>query len=103
MLLPSNRAISLALIVHELIQNSIKHAFPDRETGQIYIGVKEEHDILTVIVRDDGIGYDEEQPSLGLEIVHLLVQYDLSGHYTIETKDQGTTVTIQFPLAGDEK
>lgn len=102
-LLPSNRAISLALIVHELIQNSIKHAFPDRETGQIYIGVKEEHDILTVIVRDDGIGYDEEQPSLGLEIVHLLVQYDLSGHYTIETKDQGTTVTIQFPLAGDEK
>ncbi|MDQ0338737.1 two-component sensor histidine kinase [Caldalkalibacillus uzonensis] len=102
--LQSNRAISLALIVHELIQNSIKHAFPHQVRGEIGVHVKkEEHDVLTVTVQDNGIGYEEGQPeSLGMEIVHMLVHYDLCGQYHIKKTTEGTTAVVQVPLKGDE-
>ena len=42
MLLPINAAIPCGLVVNELISNSLKHAFPDKRTGEISIDLAHE-------------------------------------------------------------
>ncbi len=74
-------AISMGLIVNELLTNAFKHAFPDGRSGLIkvilYESTTDHH--LHLIVRDNGIGINQEiiantTASLGLRIVHILTQ-----------------------------
>ena len=52
---PVARAVPLALIVSELINNICIHAFPDRPAGIMHVEVKR-GDGLTIEVCDDGVG-----------------------------------------------
>lgn len=52
--------IPLGLIINELITNSIKYAFQNSENGLLEISIKEEGVNLFVLVKDNGIGMDEE-------------------------------------------
>ena len=54
--LPTDRAISLALIVNELITNAMKHAFPEGETGTIAISFRVAAEGYELVVADDGVG-----------------------------------------------
>jgi len=71
-------AVSCGLIVHELVSNSLKYAFPEGRTGEIRIGVTPSSDAsLTLSVKDDGAGFPEhldfrDSPSLGLQLVGAL-------------------------------
>src|SRR5215471_19408440 len=55
-----DQAISLGLIINELVTNAIKHAFPDR-TGRIQVGFKAFKERLHVSVQDDGVGFDNSR------------------------------------------
>ncbi|WP_029012397.1 sensor histidine kinase [Niveispirillum irakense] len=78
--LPPHLMVPVALIVAELISNSLEHAFIDRPAGEIAITVQTEtpgH--IAIAVRDDGrglpSGFDlEKTESLGLRLVRLLAQ-----------------------------
>ncbi len=48
--------IPLGLIVNELISNSLKHAFPEGATGHIKISLREENEVLHLMVADNGSG-----------------------------------------------
>jgi PAS domain S-box-containing protein len=95
-----NTAIPLGLISNELITNSLKYAFKDRNEGKLTITATEDPQALTVIVTDNGVGLPEEimlknLTSLGLRLVHTLVD-QLDGTVTID-RTEGTKFTFTIP------
>jgi signal transduction protein with GAF and PtsI domain len=101
--LPSRQATSLALVVNELLQNALEHAFPGRASGRVVIVLMTGQGALRVEVRDDGIGLPAgfspgRSGDLGLQIVHTLVRDDLKGRIWFSNAG-GTRAVITIPLA----
>jgi two-component sensor histidine kinase len=99
--LPTQQATSLALVVNELLQNAMEHAFPGRSRGQVVIVLMLGPEALRVEVRDDGVGLPdgfalERSSDLGLEIVRTLVQDDLKGRIWF-TNAGGARAVITMP------
>ncbi|HEX2987973.1 MAG TPA: sensor histidine kinase [Chloroflexota bacterium] len=98
-LLPSKQATALALVMTELVNNALEHAFGP-EGGTLLVSLDDQADEVRVSVRDNGKGLPdgfnvETSPNLGLQIVRTLVTKDLSG--TLELKSNGgTTATVRF-------
>lgn len=104
-MLNSHQGVSLALILTELIQNSLKHAFIGREDGQVNIELIKKDQQVHLYVADNGIGRktDSSPNQLGLEIVKNLTHYDLNGTVDVQVKEaQGTTTHIMFPCEKEE-
>jgi two-component sensor histidine kinase len=99
--LPSGKATAVALILNELVQNCLDHAFGERESGQIEVQMKHEGSNLVMTVRDNGHGFDPAQVSkqtLGTRIVKALVEQELEGKLQYRHQ-QGTEVTFSFPVS----
>lgn len=99
-------AISLGLIVNELVSNSFKHAFPGDMNGEIRIDLLNEDGNYLVKVVDNGVGIPKDidlknTESLGLQIVQTLT-IQLNGTLKHENKD-GTTFTLAFPYKSNHK
>lgn len=93
-------SIPLALIVNELITNSIKYAFPENKTGtiKIHFGLLDE-DTYQLIFQDDGIGIPininfHTTNTLGLHLVRMLAK-QIKGDAILE-QDEWTTFKIIF-------
>ena len=95
----SRKAVSIALIVNELVQNSIKHAFPGDTAGEISVTFNSTQDFLELHISDNGVGMQKPKSSLGLEIVHNLVVNDLNGEFRYLPEDRGTHAVITFPVS----
>ena len=80
------RLAPLALILNELITNSLKHAFRGEEDAQIFIGLKEDDDLLFTY-EDNGKGIDEEstQDSIGSKLITILAKNQLKGEVSTDT------------------
>ncbi|HEX8732563.1 MAG TPA: GAF domain-containing protein [Ktedonobacterales bacterium] len=83
-LLPSEQATTLAIVLNELISNSIEHGFAHRPGGEIRISGARRDDQIIVRVADDGVGLPEgfaleTAEGLGLQLVRTLVSSDLRG------------------------
>jgi len=105
-----NKAIPLGLIINELVSNSLKHAFPDRNEGRkeskpkgkICLGFcSDGNGQLSLVVSDNGGGLPldldlEKIDSLGLQLVNDLVR-QLDGSIEIE-RENGTTFKITFSV-----
>jgi PAS domain S-box-containing protein len=96
-----NQAIPCALILNELITNSLKHAFVDKEKGKIQVSIHNPDDNTILLrVKDDGDGISESvdvKPvgGLGLKLVKQLVVGQLNGEIRFNT-DDGTDIHIEF-------
>jgi len=100
--LPSRGATALAVVVNELVQNSLEHAFVDRPGGRIDISLARTPDALMILVRDDGIGLpDDMERNLGLEIAGTLVTEDLHGDLQFNRLPAGTEVCIRLPRSAE--
>jgi two-component sensor histidine kinase len=95
-------AVPLGLLVTEAITNAYKHAFKDREGGQIRVEVARESDErILVRVRDDGAGFDPNADThngtgLGRSLIEAFVR-QLRGE--LETRSEnGTVVEVRFPV-----
>ncbi|CZR08961.1 Two-component sensor histidine kinase, contains HisKA and HATPase domains [Trichococcus flocculiformis] len=100
-ILDSNKAVTIALIMNELIQNSYDHAFTDKETGmgKIHVEIKQENDLIFIYVADNGSGFDFEahgQHNLGLQIVTSFVESKLNGTIAVDSNPHGTKTRITF-------
>jgi two-component sensor histidine kinase len=96
--LPSKPATSLALVINELLQNALEHAFIGQAQGTVTISLSRSPHHFIVEVSDDGVGLPQERPaSTGLEIVETLVRDDLRGKLGFESGEQGTHVLIRLP------
>ena len=98
--LPSEYATPLALALTELVTNAVEHGLAGREDGVVEI-VAKRNDVLSVKVRDNGIGLPEGKvgSGLGTQIVRTLIQGELGGTIDWHTLvGSGTEVTIEIPL-----
>jgi two-component system, sensor histidine kinase PdtaS len=99
LLIKSNVAVSVALVINELIQNCVKHAFTGLTDGNIKVTIEHLGPNIWVQVQDNGIGCPStNKHSLGLDIVKMMIEHDLSGQFTIVGTSEGTTATVEFPL-----
>jgi two-component system, sensor histidine kinase PdtaS len=95
--LPAEVATPLALVLSELVQNSVEHAFPGRG-GTIVIDLERRPASLHLTVRDDGVGVPEGwsldgDANLGLRIAATLVDSELGGTLeVVRAADGGGTV-----------
>lgn len=95
----SDLATTIALIINELLQNSLEYAFVGQSGGLIRIVVEKGELYSQIQVIDDGIGFDidkVDKSRLGLYIVRSLVQDKLRGKLNIESHRGGTSVTFSF-------
>ncbi len=91
--------IPLGLILNELINNAIKHAFSEKEGGTISIVMKEQKRKVMLQVSDDGIGMPDEQElrqlnSFGFKMIQAFVK-KLNATLNI-LHENGTTLQIAF-------
>ncbi|CAH2713805.1 putative sensor histidine kinase pdtaS [Neobacillus rhizosphaerae] len=99
LLIKSNKAVSVALVINELIQNCVKHAFKSMNEGKISVLFAQNGNEIEVQVIDNGEGYSpKSKDSLGLEIVGMMIEHDLSGHFSIEPAETGTIALVRFPI-----
>lgn len=95
----SDKATSIALIVNELLQNSLEHAFKGRDEGRIDISVRKGSIYSSISVTDNGIGFNAKSiksSSLGLNIVKSMVKDKLNGHLIIDSNKNGTEIVFDF-------
>lgn len=100
-----NAIIPIGLIVNEIISNSLKHAFADRETGCIKVRFNrmENSTEFLLEISDNGVGVngemesksDEPSDTLGLELIHSLTE-QLDGTLRLDTS-QGYHYFISIP------
>lgn len=96
-------AIPIGLVLNELILNSLKHAFPDRDEGEIRVSVRRGNDGMGMLeISDNGIGLSTDlvqAPSkfLGLRLVTTL-SGQLDGKFVIENKQGGAHMHLTFKL-----
>lgn len=95
----SDKSTSIALIVNELLQNSLQYAFEGRESGEINIKIQKGKVYSSISVVDNGKGFDTSlinNKSLGLNIVKSLVKDKLHGNFNIVSKCNGTKILFDF-------
>ncbi|RXK05814.1 histidine kinase [Halarcobacter bivalviorum] len=82
------QAVYCGLILNELLTNSFKYAFPNF-IGTVDIKLTKEQNKITLIVKDNGIGFKQScsYNSLGLTLVNTLAVNQLKGEISIDTKN----------------
>ncbi|MEG1255506.1 histidine kinase N-terminal domain-containing protein [Clostridium sp.] len=95
----SDKATSIALVVNELLQNSMQYAFMDKASGNIDLIIEKSKIYSTITVVDNGIGFDVNnvrKNSLGISIVNSIVKDKLNGNINIASSSEGTKVLFDF-------
>lgn len=99
--LPIEKALPLALILNELVSNSLLHAFPGSKNGSISIVFGPgPASTLKMSIVDNGIGFDgdiHQNDTLGFEMIEALVE-QLKGTMTVKSGGTGSDISVQFPL-----
>ncbi len=99
------RAVSIGLILNELLTNALKHAFPEKRRGTIRIKLNKSKTGIVLVVADEGIGLPQKikfdgQSGLGLDLVKLLTS-QLDGKIDLKRED-GTVFSVKFPQKSKE-
>lgn len=95
-------AAPLALLIHELATNALRHAFPDGREGRVVIEGKRCEVGMRLVIQDDGIGADAAAPNpsgFGRTLVEMVVR-QLRGTLEWSQDGPGTRIAITIPLAG---
>jgi two-component sensor histidine kinase len=99
--LPTESGVSLALIVNELVMNSLKHGRPTDRAAVINVRLRQvdvDHARLTVADNGPGVGSSGTPPTgLGTRLISMLVR-QLNGQLNIEDSADGFATHITFPL-----
>lgn len=103
--LPADVATPLVMVLTELLQNAVKHAFDDGDSGAVTISCERHGQSMTVIIADDGKGLPagfslEASDRLGLQIVRTLVDSELRGSISVRSRKEhpGTKAVLEVPL-----
>jgi two-component sensor histidine kinase len=100
--LPTAVGVPCGLIVHELLANAFKHAFPAGLGGAVIVAMRREADAYELLVADSGVGLAPEiEPatsrSLGFRLVVALAT-QLGGTLVVE-RERGTRLRLTFAVA----
>lgn len=114
-ILPAQVATPASVVLNELLQNTLDHAFPTSidlrsVPGSVVVTLENDGRHLRATVTDDGVGIPEgfdlaTSPGLGLSIVRTLVSSELMGSISLRRGDgagdrPGTVVQLDLPVLG---
>jgi two-component sensor histidine kinase len=101
-LVGSNQAHHLAMVINEIATNSIKHALQNWDETSIRVHISERDQQVTLIFSDDGPGFPEEMTrgdfshvNVGFELIRGIVLHSLNGKLKI-WNDKGAQLQIEF-------
>ncbi len=100
-ILPVEILSPLGIIINELMTNTMKYAFPNKDDGLITLSAVKKGSHVILIIADNGMGIpdaiDPESPEgFGLHLVRLLTE-QLDGTITTE-RDRGTRFILEFDI-----
>ncbi|MCD6234312.1 MAG: hypothetical protein J7K63_04650 [Candidatus Marinimicrobia bacterium] len=95
-----DKAITLGMLMNEIIVNSMKHGFHNMNGGLITIGLSKEHGELILDIADNGTGFDatsvlKDSQTLGLNLITGFIR-ELNGSYELHS-DSGVQYKIRIP------
>lgn len=105
-MVPAAAGLSLALAVHELVVNALKHGLLAVPDPRLRVSLAAGEEELTLSVVDNGVGFSAPPPAsgrLGLGLVRGLVEEGLGGRLQVARLPQGGTaaaIAIPWPPAG---
>ena len=79
----------------------MQYAFAGKKEGQVEINIEKGIMYSSIVVKDDGIGFDIKNTrtgSLGLSIVKSIVEDKLKGRFSLESSDKGTKAMFDFRM-----
>ncbi len=94
------QVVPCGLLITELLSNALQHAFPGPRTGTVRVEMHRQNDVLSLTVRDDGVGLPAgldvaTAGTLGLQLVRALTD-QLDG--TLElVRRAGAEFRVTFP------
>lgn len=92
-------AVSVAIVLNELITNAIEHGFKSKNEGKVIVSVNSGLLYSTITVEDNGTGFvvgDTEKRSIGLDLVEITVREKLKGELKINSSPRGTIASFDF-------
>jgi two-component sensor histidine kinase len=103
----TDKAISIGVIVGELVTNAFKYAYPQGCDGEVRVSMRAvNHAHAELRVEDDGVGFDLESIALGTGLGGKILKsmaVNLDAEIEQFSKNGGTTTLLRFPLAPAEK
>lgn len=96
-----DQAVASGVILNETVNNALKHAFDGKEEGTITTSFTRNNGDCVLTIEDDGRGFGadvdpENSSSIGMKMIHRLVNQQLNGSFTPETNG-GARYRIEFP------
>jgi two-component system, sensor histidine kinase PdtaS len=92
-----DQAVTLGLIINELVTNAIKHAFPDQRPGRIRVEFAGLGDQSLLFVEDSGVGFDERgRVGNGDDLVKVLSR-QLGGEPQVNSSKAGSSFRLFIP------
>ncbi|MFJ5488142.1 sensor histidine kinase [Hansschlegelia beijingensis] len=100
MKMATDRAVSLGVIVTELVTNAFKYAYPKGVEGEVRVRLARAGAILALSVEDDGVGMAEDAApkgtGLGQKIVRTMAA-TIQSRVERDSAHRGTRIVLAFP------
>ena len=104
----------LAVVLNELLQNTVDHAFPGHVSfaeghfGLVEIFLDRTENQIRMAVRDNGVGVPDDfdsdsQQGLGFSIIRGLATTELGGNIEVRRRSDatGSEALVEVPFPGD--
>ncbi len=100
--IPIEKAVSLGVIVGELVTNAFKYAYAPEQKGEIRVALDLAEAAAILTVEDDGQGFDAAAPcrgtGLGGKILAAMSQ-TLGAAYAQAVSPRGVRTRLEFPIS----
>ena len=110
-MIPTDQAIPLGLLVNELVTNAFKYAYPGGDGGEIRVSIgAADATRIRLEVSDRGVGLPQEfgvperastSSSLGMRLLGGFAR-QLGGRLTVSSNDPGARFALEIPRRGPE-
>lgn len=107
LMMSTDRAIRVALLLTELVTNAAKHAYPSGQQGHIFVRLaKGPGETAHLSVRDEGVGLPPDfdmrrSDGLGMRLTMALAQ-QTNANVSANRLSKGTEFTVEIPLEARE-
>ncbi len=101
--LPTDRAVSMGVIVTELVSNAFKYAYAPTSPGEVRVSLtRDQGDAFVLAVEDDGVGMDPtprvQGSGLGSRLIRAMAQ-SLKGTVEYDTNGGGVRAILRGAIA----